>query len=382
MKHLLIVQNVPTQFDVPLYNEMARMARFRLTVIYTCSSGGETGVDPEIGRAPRWDHINEQCYDRIYLSREQARRPAEVMALITDQAPHLVLISGYYPPLHRKLVRPLRRRGYRVGLRSDNTLAHSSFRGIKGLAKKLLLPVWLRRYTSWHPVGGLAREYLEVVSGTRRPTYLFPYNVDNAWFAEVAARWRARRPALLQELGFPGDSVVILGVMKWHEREDPLVLIRAFRQLLQRQPDARLILVGDGPLRRAVEDMIEGIADRVNTPGYVPYSSLPGLYALADIFVHPAPGEPWGVSVNEAMACGVPVVVSTGVGAGADLVEQGQTGYVFPAGDWRELENVLFTLIRDPGRGRMPAACWNKLQDWSYATTIVNFERALAAGDR
>ncbi|MCB1702343.1 MAG: glycosyltransferase family 4 protein [Halioglobus sp.] len=381
MKHLLIVQNVPTQFDVPLYNELARSARFRLTVIYTQARREGPGIDAEIGRAPQWDHIGEACYSHVYLTPAQARRSAEVVAMIAGTAADLVLISGYYPPLHQKLVRPLRRRGFSVGLRSDNTLAHSNFRGLKGLLKKIILPVWLARYTSWHPVGTLARQYLEAVSHTRRRTYLFPYNVDNAWFAGESARHREHRAQTLVEMGFSPDDFIVLGIMKWHDREDPLVLVRAFRQLLARQARARLILVGDGPLRQNVEQMLEGIEDKVHAPGYLPYSSLPGLYGLADVFVHPAPVEPWGVSVNEAMACGVPVVISSGVGAAADLVEPGQTGFVFPAGDWQDLEDKLFSLSVDTDRQSMQAACRQKMWDWSYETTRIAFERALGVID-
>lgn len=379
VKRLLIVQNVPTQFDVPLYNKLAEEADFALTVVYTqTTSGSGPRYDAEIGRAPQWDHLTGERYERIDLNALQASRPAEVVALIAAKAPDLVLISGYYPPLHRKLVLPLKKLHFRVGLRSDNTLYHSNFSGIKGLVKKLVLPVWLRRYDTWHPVGTLAKEYLEVVSRTQRPTYLFPYNVDNAWCAHHSSIFRDRRDSLLADMGFSGQNFVVLGIMKWHEREDPLVLIRAFRQLLDEKPQARLILVGDGPLRAEVEAMIAGIEDKVCLPGYAPYSDLPKYYALADVFVHPAPSEPWGVSVNEAMACGVPVVVSSGVGAARDLVVEGETGFVFSVGDSAALAQLLARYAGLPNSEAMRTACLQKMCDWSYAQSQTNFDHAIS----
>jgi glycosyltransferase involved in cell wall biosynthesis len=267
---------------------------------------------------------------------------------------------------------------FRVGLRSDNSLWHSNFSGIKGLIKKLVLPVWLRRYDTWHPVGTLAKEYLEVVSRAQRPTFLFPYNVDNAWFAQQANAFRSRRDELLRVIGFSAQNFIVLGIMKWHEREDPLVLIQAFRRLLEHKPEARLVLVGDGPLRPEVEEMIRGIEDKLCLPGYAPYSDLPKYYALADVFVHPAQSEPWGVSVNEAMACGVPVVLSSGVGAAKDLVIEGETGFVFRVGDSVALAQTLANCIAQRNSDDVREACLQKMRDWSYEQSQMTFERAVS----
>jgi len=63
--------------------------------------------------------------------------------------------------------------------------------------------------------------------------------------------------------------------------------------------------------------------------GHVDYQDLPALYGLARVLVLPSVAEPWGLVVNEAIACGLPVLVSQGCGAAADLVENGQNGFVF-----------------------------------------------------
>jgi glycosyltransferase involved in cell wall biosynthesis len=274
------------------------------------------------------------------------------------------------------VVAPLRRLGLSVGLRSDNTLQHSDFRGIKGLVKKLILPHWLRNYDCWHPVGTLAREYLEALAGPVRPCHAFPYNVDNQWFSLLAEESRRGRPAALAALGFPVDSLVVLGVMKWHQREDPLTLIDGFCAFAASEPRARLVLVGDGPMRPQVRTRLVGLDQLVHTPGYVSYSALPALYGLADIFVHPAPGEPWGVSVNEALACGVPVIASSGVGAGRDLIIEGSTGAVFPAGDGAALAACLHKLVRHVS-AEQRQACRDRVAGWGYDTTIETFTRLL-----
>ena len=67
--------------------------------------------------------------------------------------------------------------------------------------------------------------------------------------------------------------------------------------------------------------------------GFAQREQLPAYYALADVFVFPTHTDPWGLVVNEAMACGLPVISSDAAGCAADLVESGWNGRVFPAGD-------------------------------------------------
>lgn len=376
-KRLVVVQDKPTQFDSPLYEWLRVQDSFSLRVYYTRASyAAGTDIDPEIGRVPQWNHLKRDASGVVWA---RGRGALDLAREIAGLTPDLVILCGYFPRLHAQLALLLRLRGVRIGLRSDNTLRHSHFIGAKGLLKRLVLPLLLRLYQSWHPVGSLARDFLERATGTQRPVFLFPYNVDNDWLAAGAATARADRASRRGRMGFaPGDFVVI-GVMKWHEREDPLTLIEAFRVLHGRSPSARLLLVGDGPLREEVCARLAGMeSTAVHLPGYVPYSDLPYLYAVSDVFVHTAPGEPWGVSVNEAMACGLPVAAAEGVGAGADLIEAGVNGFVFPDNDSDKLADILGHMLADPVlTERMGRQALARMESWNYAQTSREMERAL-----
>src|SRR5207245_1340375 len=95
-------------------------------------------------------------------------------------------------------------------------------------------------------------------------------------------------------------------------------------------------VAGTGPLA----DLVEA-APGVRLAGFLQRDELIELLALAELTVVPSRVEPWGVVVNEALACGCPVVVSEAVGAGRDLVEDGVDGRFFPAGDVRALADAL-----------------------------------------
>jgi glycosyltransferase involved in cell wall biosynthesis len=93
--------------------------------------------------------------------------------------------------------------------------------------------------------------------------------------------------------------------------------------------------------------------------GFVNQSRMPEVYASADVIVLPSEGsETWGLVVNEAMACGVPAVVSDAVGCGPDLVVPGQTGAVFPLADVDGLAGALRDVLAlDPAAtGRFVSA--------------------------
>jgi 1,2-diacylglycerol 3-alpha-glucosyltransferase len=96
--------------------------------------------------------------------------------------------------------------------------------------------------------------------------------------------------------------------------------------------DARdLVVCGDGDLRPRLHALARelGLEQRVHWPGFVQYPDLPVYYALADAFILASTIEPWGLVVNEAMACGLPVLVSDRCGCAPDLVPEGQNGFTF-----------------------------------------------------
>ena len=113
------------------------------------------------------------------------------------------------------------------------------------------------------------------------------------------------------------------------------------------------------------------------------YSLLPDWYGRADVFVHPAPDEPWGVSVAEALACGVPVIAAEGVGAALEMMQSNQSVpskcvQVFANGDYATLAMKLACLA-DYSRDikNLSQACKSIADRWHYRHTIEAFQNAL-----
>jgi glycosyltransferase involved in cell wall biosynthesis len=375
---VVIVQNRETQFDAPLYALIHECGDFPLQVIYTTPPEPGGNRDEELGFAPRWDHLSAHAYPQRTLARCGPLAIWRLAREIRRQQPSLVVICGYFPRSQLLLAVFLRLLGQRIGLRSDNTLAHTTFHGLRGKLRRLGVGLIQRLFHTWHPVGKHALAYLRTLSGSDRPSYRFAYAVDNDWFAAQSTQARSHRARFLEQQGWPQDAFVVLGIMKWAIREDPLTLVAAFAQLRQRVSRARLILVGHGPLHDAVDAACRPLGGDVLCPGYAPYSQLPDWYGRADVFVHPAPDEPWGVSVAEALACGVPVIAAEGVGAAAEMIDPQQSVQLFPNAQPLHLADDLLYLANHPEvLHRRSSACAGVVDQWHYRHTISLFQQAL-----
>lgn len=375
---LAIVQSHATQFDTPLYCRITARGEIELVVYYT-KPGKETPFDTEIGRKPIWDHLTGSEY------RWEERAGGFLNALrflrqIKNARHDLVIISGYSSWFYFLAAAYLRLNHVPVGLRSDTTL-ETPRSSVKSMVKCLLMKWIMKLYSTGHPTGSLAEEYLEHYGLPANRQFRFPYAVDNDYLAGRCGLYRARRGRLRQIFGIGHDSFVVLGVLKLAEREDPMTLLLGFARFIESCCDAHLVLVGDGPMKTSIKEIIEKKRiPNVHLVGYVPYSRLAMFYGISDVFVHPPLREPWGVSVNEAMACGLPVIVADTVGSRVDLVKPGVTGLVFESKNPHSLTNCLFELSRSYEGARVIGERAQKLiTNWNYDSTEKALGEALKA---
>ena len=107
-----------------------------------------------------------------------------------------------------------------------------------------------------------------------------------------------------------------------------------------------LVLLGDGPLRETLNSQLAtlNLHDHVLLPGFKQYPDLPIYYGLAGAFIHASTTEPWGLVVNEAMASGLPVLVSNRCGCAPDLVKDGVNGFTFDPFNIEQLAQLMLKI--------------------------------------
>jgi len=191
--------------------------------------------------------------------------------------------------------------------------------------------------------------------------------VDVESFRQRSRLSAAERLARRERLGVPAGAPLVLALAKLNAREAPWDLLAAAPRIAT--AGVWIAIAGDGPERAALSRaVLERGLTRVVFPGYVPYPELPGLYAAADLFVHAAREERWGVSVEEALACGLPAIASSRVGAGYDLIEEGGNGFRYECGDGAALARAIDRALA-LDRGGVDVASRAILARWDYAAT-------------
>ena len=206
--------------------------------------------------------------------------------------------------------------------------------------------------------GQLQREYLVTLGLPRNRVFTGYDVVDNDYFAQRANEVRRKKEELRRKYRLP--EKYFLASARFVPKKNLPALIRAYaryRQLAgnrddgQRTTDNRpwdLVLLGDGPLKADICRLISDfrLHGHVHLPGFIQYGELPGYYALADAFVHASTTEQWGLVVNEAMATGLPVIVSNRCGCVPDLVAEGKNGFTFKPESVEDLSKLMVDMSR------------------------------------
>ncbi len=171
-----------------------------------------------------------------------------------------------------------------------------------------------------------------------------PNGVDTNLFRPADAE---RRHALRAELGFADTDVLIGIVASFTPVKRHVDLLDAFAEVKRTHSTARLVLIGDGPLRDAVRSQIAqlGLGDNVTLLG--PRSDVDRILPALDVFVLSSNTEGLSNAILEAQACGLPVV-ATAVGGNPDLVHAGKTGWLVPPESPAELAHALGEAIAQP----------------------------------
>ena len=194
-----------------------------------------------------------------------------------------------------------------------------------------------------------------------------------------SARGRARRPPweLRARLGIAEDEVAVVCVARLIEQKALGTLLRAAAAA---GPPVVVLLVGDGPERQRLEALTAELRSRVVFTGPIAGEEIIEAYVASDIFALISRHETWGVVVDEAAACGLPLILSDHVGAAHDLLRPGENGVLVPPDDVAATTAALRELVDDRDRRlRFGERSRELVAEWGYPGSVRGFETLLDA---
>jgi len=224
---------------------------------------------------------------------------------------------------------------HRVPVLSNGTMLTIIEKSCRGLENSLF------KHVDWTVTHG-PMDYERIRQVTKKVTFI-PLWIDIDTFKPIT---KDQTNSLREKLIKRSKAKVVLFVGRLHSNKDPSTLLRAFKQLSETRSDVVLVVIGTSPEEKTYFELAEqlGITENAMFLGYVRHDEIAKYYSIANVYVLTSIWEEWSNTIMEAMAAGVPVIASN-VGANPYTVKDGETGFLFPRGDFRALaEKIAYVL--------------------------------------
>jgi glycosyltransferase involved in cell wall biosynthesis len=370
---VVLLTEIISPYRIPVFNALARIEQVDLHVIFLA----------ETDATQRQWLIYKNEIQFSYEVLESWRRRVGGYHLLLNRGlaaslrrarPDAIICGGYNYLASWQTLWWARRNRVPLLLWSESTLAdrRNRHRLIEFLKRQ-----FMKNCQAFVVAGKSSQEYVRKFGAADTSIFMAPDAVDTEFFAARAAEVGEERETCRQSLGLPPRFFLFVGRLV--QEKGVFDLLHAYSALPE---DVRraigLVFAGDGVDRNRLEREAAPLAaGAVKFPGFIQREALPDYYALADAFVFPTHSDPWGLVVNEAMACSLPIICSQAAGCAADLVTDGWNGRLVRAQDMSQLQSALFELAQDADlRQRMGANSWERIQLYSPAACAAGLASA------
>jgi glycosyltransferase involved in cell wall biosynthesis len=377
-KRLVILTEIIAPYRIPVFNALARRAGLDLHVIFLA----------ETDQVLRQWHVHKseiRFSHQILLSwRWRAGKSSFLInrglwAALKNRSPEVIICGGYNYAASWEALLWARKHGVAFVLWSESNRQDAR----RGWAWIESLKAYFLRHCDRFVVPGQASlEYLRSLGSREESIWIAPNAVDNNFFATRAANTRTHAAEIRRKLKLPSRFILFVGRLV--PEKGIFDLLEAYAKLESGlRSEVGLVFAGDGASREELMQQAKRISPGIVCfPGFAQREELAGLYALAETLVLPTHSDPWGLVVNEGMACGLPIIVSSVAGCSADLVRDTWNGYVVPPRDSEKLSLAIDALVRSSElRQYMAAHSLERIRNYSPELCAEGLaEAALSAG--
>ena len=381
--NILFISTHPIQYHAPLFSYLTKHFPFPIKIIYTLGEQYESIRDDDFGVKRTWNLDLLSGYDYEFIE-NSATRPSSngywgiqnptLIKRIEEIQPNVILIYGWKHHSHLEVMRYFKGKTP-ILFRGDSTSLDDQEKFFLFNVIRYKILNWVYKHVDYVLSPGSASDLYFEKSGLRISQIIrAEHAIDNIHFSSFSIEEEWRLKELRNQISIGADELVFVFAGKFIEKKNPLLLIKAFKLLALENDKVRLVLVGNGILeqqmRNEIDSLSETISKRIDLLPFQDQHEMKIIYRLADVFVLPSKGpeETWGLSINEALASGTPVLVSDKAGCAQDLVIDGNNGYVFHSNNIMDLLQKMKMLCSEQIRKQLQANTKASTKSFSYSS--------------
>ena len=388
---IAIITTHPIQYHAPLFAFLSNNAKYDIKVFYTLGDQGDKIFDKNFGIERTWNLDLLSGYKYEFLDNTSPKpssddffgiQNASIITCVNAYKPNAILVYGWKYHSHLKLLWyfkgkvPILFRGDSTTL--DDTKRFPLFNGIK-----YLLLRWVYRHVDYVLSPGKAsNQYFQSAGVLTHNIIHAPHCVDNDRFQLFPEEESNKLNELRNNLFISNKDFVFLFAGKFIEKKNPLLLLKAFAKIATEDNCVRLLIVGSGILEMEMRNQAATLPIYIqNKISFLPFQDqqqMKIIYRLASVFVLPSISETWGLSVNESMVSGTPVIVSSKCGCAYDLVKHNTNGLIFESNNLEDLVEKMTLISKQNIYIQIKSSVNSELDNFSFRTFQVAFDKVIS----
>lgn len=344
----------PIQYFTPLYRAMSKIDDIDLTVWFGSDFGTVPSHDADLATTVQYDVDLTGGFKHSFLQNRGDGRPdanrnsydcPNLDQQLDPSMVDVVWIHGWGYLLQHQAAEWAVRHNVPYIIRGESTLLEAPQWSPRWLRRWLKYSRFCRRASACLYVGSQNRNFFRSLGVSDDRLFPAHYSVDTAAFSANGSSTDERREIRTRNTAMDQD-IVLITVCKLIPRKRVGDLIRVLERCGE---NIKLWIIGAGIQEASLRELASKHArDRVTFLGFKNQTELPKILSSADLFVLASGEETWGLVANEAMACGLPVLISDRCGCASDLVVANQTGSTFLCGDLGSLSQKIKRLAGAP----------------------------------
>lgn len=331
---ILFLTNVPSPYRVDFFRELGRISE--LTVLFEKSTSDERD---ESWKQYQFDHFTGRVMKGVSISVDSAFC-IEVLRYIKDRSFDRIIVSNACTLTGMLAIQYMKLHKIPYFIEGDGGIAKNG-KGFKESVKRY----FFRGAERYYSTGRSHDEYYITYGAKRENLFRYPFTSLRSSDILKAPPSPEQKKELRRQLGIPGEKMAV-AVGRFIEGKGFDVLLRACGAL---DPGIHVCIIGGSPTPEYLRLAEELGLNNVSFLSFMPKEELRRYYMAADVFVLPTRGDVWGLVVNEAMSCALPVVTTDRCVAGLELISDFENGFIVPVDNCEALSGRLNQLCRDDG---------------------------------